>query len=56
MNGGSGGAGTVVAVLDTGVNQGHLDLSGNILRCVSKVTHFPPTEKAARTFTGTAPM
>jgi len=33
VNGGSGGAGVKVAVLDTGVYKDHLDLKGNILDC-----------------------
>lgn len=45
VNGGSGGAGVTVAVLDTGVDTDHLDLVGNIKTCVSKVTHFPPDSK-----------
>lgn len=42
VNGGSGGAGVTVAVLDTGVDTHHPDLAGNIKLelCVSKVTHF----------------
>lgn len=42
VNGGSGGAGVTVAVLDTGVNQNHPDLKANIKDCVSEVTHFKP--------------
>lgn len=40
VNGGSGGAGITVAVLDTGVDKDHPDLVGNIKDCVTKVTHF----------------
>lgn len=46
VNGGSGGAGVTVAVLDTGVDTDHLDLVGNIKDCVTKVTHFNPDAKS----------
>jgi len=46
VNGGSGGAGVMVAVLDTGVDTDHLDLIGNIADCVIKVTHFRPDTKS----------
>lgn len=46
VNGGSGGAGIMVAVLDTGVDTDHLDLVGNIEYCVTKVTHFRPDIKS----------
>jgi subtilisin len=42
VNGGSGGAGVYVAVLDTGVDTDHMDLVDNIYDCVTKVTHFLP--------------
>jgi len=42
VNGGSGGEGIKVAVLDTGVMQEHLDLKGRIFACESTVTRFPP--------------
>jgi len=42
VNGGSGGEGIKVAVLDTGVMQEHLDLKGRIVACESTVTRFPP--------------
>ena len=34
VNGGSGGAGITIAVLDSGVNKGHIDLSSNIKKCL----------------------
>ncbi len=45
VNGGSGGAGVTVAVLDTGVDTDHLNLVANITDCVTKVTHFKPDRK-----------
>jgi len=42
VNGGSGGDGVMVAVLDTGLDQDHLDLITNIEDCTTKVTHFRP--------------
>jgi subtilisin len=45
VNGGSGGAGIYVAVLDTGIDTDHMDLVGNIYDCVSKVTHSVPDSK-----------
>jgi len=46
VNGGSGGAGVMVAVLDTGVDQDHLDLITNIKDCTTKVTHFRPDARS----------
>jgi subtilisin len=46
VNGGSGGAGSMVAVLDTGVDQDHPDLMANIAACETKVTHFVPDKKS----------
>jgi len=46
VNGGSGGVGINVAVLDTGVDRDHLDLVANIKDCVTKVTHFRPDMKS----------
>lgn len=45
VNGGSGGAGVTVAVLDTGVDTDHMDLVGNMKDCTTKVTHFKPDSK-----------
>jgi len=45
VNGGSGGVGVTVAVLDTGVDTNHLDLVENIKTCVTEVTHFVPDAK-----------
>jgi subtilisin len=45
VNGGSGGIGINVAVLDTGIDRDHLDLVANIKDCVTKVTHFRPDMK-----------
>ncbi len=45
VNGGSGGAGVTVAILDTGVDQGHPDLIANIVDCVTMVTRFKPDTK-----------
>ncbi len=42
VNGGAGGDGVTVAVLDTGVDTDHPDLAGNIVDCISMVTHFKP--------------
>ena len=46
VNGGSGGAGVYVAVLDTGIDTDHMDLEANIYDCVTKVTHFKPDSKS----------
>lgn len=46
VNGGSGGVGVKVAVLDTGVDTDHPDLIANIFDCVTKVTHFVPDAKS----------
>ncbi|MBE0425344.1 MAG: S8 family peptidase [Nitrospirae bacterium] len=40
VNGGYGGSGVKVAILDTGVDTDHPDLATNIIGCVTKVTHF----------------
>lgn len=40
VNGGSGGNGVKVAILDTGVDTDHPDLVNNLIGCVTKVTHF----------------
>ena len=46
VNGGYGGEGVMVAVLDTGVDQDHLDLIANIEDCVTRVTHFRPDARS----------
>jgi subtilisin len=46
VNGGSGGAGVKVAVLDTGVDRDHLDLVDNIVACETKVTYFKPDRES----------
>lgn len=45
VNGGAGGEGVKVAVLDTGIMQDHLDLKGRIVACESRVTRFVPDRK-----------
>jgi len=39
VNGGAGGVGITVAVLDTGVKQDHPDLANRIVSCTTEVTH-----------------
>lgn len=46
VKGGTGGEGIIVAVLDTGVDQDHLDLEDSIVGCVSKATHYRPDRKS----------
>jgi subtilisin len=45
VNGGLGGVGVTVAVLDTGVDTDHPDLKANLVACETKVTHFVPDSK-----------
>ncbi|MDI6801266.1 MAG: S8 family serine peptidase [Thermodesulfovibrionales bacterium] len=45
VNGGYGGSGVKVAILDTGVDTDHPDLAINIIGCVTKVTHFKADAK-----------
>jgi subtilisin len=46
VNGGSGGEGVVVAVLDTGIDTDHPDLQANIVDCVTMVTRTKPDTKS----------
>lgn len=52
VNGGLGGAGLKVAVLDTGVDSDHPDLKGNIVSCVSKATHLPQDRRSCEDANG----